>query len=168
MRMRTTTFTLVCCLVEDVEDFIGQIRLSSNITSAMMTSVYSLTELARRVWLKVNAYKTTVLSLKGFRTYICINWSILVVSVLLMVASSLKSSDTLTIQLFENADTSTSTSRLLHSNVLSMLLYGSYSWKVATTVTQQLQAFTNNCIRHVIRILRPEKILADDLSRSMG
>ena len=48
--------------------------------------------------------------------------------------------------------------RLFRSNVLSVLLYGSSSWKVTKTVSSKLQVFVNRCLRNIFRIFWPNKI----------
>ncbi|KDR12593.1 uncharacterized protein LOC110836089 [Zootermopsis nevadensis] len=44
------------------------------------------------------------------------------------------------------------------SNVKSVLLYGSETWKVTKTITSKLQAFVNRCLRRILNIHWPEVI----------
>ena len=53
--------------------------------------------------------------------------------------------------------------RIFNSNVKSILLYGSETWKVTKTLSHKLQVFINNCLRHIFRIYWPEKIKNSEL-----
>ena len=55
--------------------------------------------------------------------------------------------------------------RLFVSNVLSVLLYGSSSWKITEAVTRRLQVFVNRCLRNIFRIFWPNKISNVELLR---
>ena len=48
--------------------------------------------------------------------------------------------------------------RIFNSNVKSVLLYGSETWRVTNTTSNKLQVFLNNCLRHILNIQWPEKI----------
>lgn len=59
---------------------------------------------------------------------------------------------------------STSTKlRIFNSNVKSVLLYGSETWKVTKDVTSKLQVFVNRCLRRILRIYWPEIISNEQL-----
>ena len=53
--------------------------------------------------------------------------------------------------------------RLFKSNVLSVLLYGSSSWKITQKETSKLQVFVNRCLRNIFRIFWPNKISNKEL-----
>ena len=55
--------------------------------------------------------------------------------------------------------------KLFKSNVLSVLLYGSETWKVTATSTQKLQVFVNKCLRRILKIRWPETIRNTDLHK---
>ena len=42
--------------------------------------------------------------------------------------------------------------RIFHSNVKSVLLYGSETWKVAKTTASKLQVFVNRCLQRILNI----------------
>ena len=42
--------------------------------------------------------------------------------------------------------------RIFNTNVKSVLLYGSESWRVTKTNTHKLQTFTNRCLRNILSI----------------
>ena len=46
--------------------------------------------------------------------------------------------------------------RIFNTNVKSVLLYGSETWRVTKTNTHKLQAFTNRCLRNILNIRWPE------------
>ena len=48
--------------------------------------------------------------------------------------------------------------RIFRSNVKSVLLYGSETWKVAKTTTSKLQVFVNRCLQRILNIHWPEVI----------
>ena len=48
--------------------------------------------------------------------------------------------------------------RIFTTNVKSVLLYGSETWRVTKTNTHKLQAFINRCLRNILGIRRPELI----------
>ena len=48
--------------------------------------------------------------------------------------------------------------RLLKSNVLSILLYGSESWKMTKTINHRLEIFQNRCLRKILKIFWPNTI----------
>ena len=53
--------------------------------------------------------------------------------------------------------------RLFNSNVKSVLLYGSETWRTTKTTIQKIQAFINTCLRKILRIHWPETISNADL-----
>lgn len=53
--------------------------------------------------------------------------------------------------------------RFFRSNVLSVLLYGSETWKATSSITQSLQVFINKCLRRILRIRWPTRISNDEL-----
>jgi hypothetical protein len=55
--------------------------------------------------------------------------------------------------------------RIFSSNVKSVLLYGSETWKEAKTTTSKLQTFVNRCLRRILNIHRPEVISNEELWR---
>ena len=55
--------------------------------------------------------------------------------------------------------------RLFKSNVLSVLLYGSESWKVMKTIEHRLEVFQNRCLRRILRIFWPNTISNEELHR---
>ena len=54
---------------------------------------------------------------------------------------------------------------IFRSNVKSVLLYGSETWKVAKTTTSNLHAFINRCLRKILNIHWPEVISNEELWR---
>lgn len=48
--------------------------------------------------------------------------------------------------------------RFFKSNCLSVLLYGCETWKVTSTIENQIQVFVNRCLRRILRIRWPEII----------
>ncbi|RUS86029.1 hypothetical protein EGW08_006183 [Elysia chlorotica] len=53
--------------------------------------------------------------------------------------------------------------RIFNSNVKSVLLYGSETWRTTKTNTQKLQTFINRCLRNILNIRWPEVISNQDL-----
>ena len=53
--------------------------------------------------------------------------------------------------------------RIFNSNVKSVLLYGSETWRITKTSTQKLQTFTNRCLRNILNIRWPEVISNEEL-----
>ncbi|CAG9826883.1 unnamed protein product, partial [Diabrotica balteata] len=53
--------------------------------------------------------------------------------------------------------------RIFQSNVMSVLLYGCETWKVAKTLTDKLQVFIYKFLRRSVRILWPNIIRNEDL-----
>lgn len=58
--------------------------------------------------------------------------------------------------------------RLLRANVLFALLYWSSIRKVATTVTQKLQACINLCVRRFSGVFWSNTTISDEIGRHMG
>ena len=48
--------------------------------------------------------------------------------------------------------------KIFNSNVKSILLYGSETWRTTKYITNKLQTFTNHCLRHILRIFWPNRI----------
>ena len=48
--------------------------------------------------------------------------------------------------------------RLFNSNVKSVLLYGSETWRMNKSTLQKVQTFVNKCLRQILKIHWPEKI----------
>ena len=55
--------------------------------------------------------------------------------------------------------------RIFETNVKSVLLYGSETWKQTKKTEQDLQMFVNKCLRQILRIRWPEKISNQELWR---
>ena len=53
--------------------------------------------------------------------------------------------------------------RIFNTNVKSVLLYGSETWRVTKTSTHKLQTFTNRCLRNILNIRWPETISNEQL-----
>ena len=53
--------------------------------------------------------------------------------------------------------------RLFKSNVISVLLYGSESWKTTKTIIKKLEVFQNRCLRRILKIFWPNTISNRDL-----
>jgi hypothetical protein len=58
--------------------------------------------------------------------------------------------------------------RIFRSNVKSLLLYGSETWKVIKSTTSKLQTFVNRCLRRILNIHWPEVISNEELWRRTG
>ena len=52
---------------------------------------------------------------------------------------------------------------LFNSNVKSVLLYGSETWKHTKALDHKLQVFINRCLRNILRIRWPDRISNQDL-----
>nr|XP_034328183.1 uncharacterized protein LOC117689891 [Crassostrea gigas] len=48
--------------------------------------------------------------------------------------------------------------KIFNTNVKSVLLYGSETWKVTKTINNKLQCFVNKCVRHILNIRWPDTI----------
>ncbi|XP_073668649.1 uncharacterized protein [Paramisgurnus dabryanus] len=53
--------------------------------------------------------------------------------------------------------------RIFNSNVKSVLLYGSETWRVTNTLTNKLQVFVNGCLRSLLKIRWTDKLTNTDL-----
>ena len=53
--------------------------------------------------------------------------------------------------------------RIFNSNVKAVLLYGSETWRVTTSITRKLQVFVNRCLRFIVDVRWPDKISNVDL-----
>ena len=58
--------------------------------------------------------------------------------------------------------------RIFGTNVKSVLLYGSETWRVTKTNTNKLQTFINKCLRNVLQIRCPEMIPTEELWERTG
>lgn len=83
------------------------------------------------------------------------------------VKSRIKKANGVFVQLYpvwKNRNLSRNTKlRLFNSNVKSVLLYGSETWKVTESITRPLQTFVNRCLRRIMGIWWPETISNEDL-----
>ena len=55
--------------------------------------------------------------------------------------------------------------KLFNSNVKTVLLYGSETWKHTKKLEQKLQVFINTCLRRILRIHWPDRISNQELWR---
>ena len=55
--------------------------------------------------------------------------------------------------------------RLFNTNVKSVLMYGSETWRRTKGIDNKLQVFVNTCLRRILRIRWPEHISNEDLWR---
>ena len=55
--------------------------------------------------------------------------------------------------------------RILNSNVKSVLLYGSETWRTTKASMKKIQTFFNACLRRILNIRWPERISNEDLWR---
>lgn len=53
--------------------------------------------------------------------------------------------------------------KIFNSNVKSILLYGSETWKNTTTIINKLQTFMNHCLRRILGIFWPNTINNNNL-----
>ena len=58
--------------------------------------------------------------------------------------------------------------RIFNSNVKSVLLYGSETWRKTEVIQRKIQTFINNCLRRIYNIRWPEKIRNEDLWQRAG
>ena len=58
--------------------------------------------------------------------------------------------------------------RLFNSNVKSVLLYGSETWRLTKATMQKIQTFINMCLRRICNIRWPEKISNEELWQRAG
>ena len=54
---------------------------------------------------------------------------------------------------------------LFKSKVLSILLYGSESWKMTNIINHRLEVFQNRCLHKILKIFRPNTISNAELHR---
>ena len=65
---------------------------------------------------------------------------------------------------WKNENLSTHTKlRLFNTNVKSVLLYGSETWRRTKYLDNKLQVFINKCLRHILRIRWPDRISNEEL-----
>ena len=48
--------------------------------------------------------------------------------------------------------------KIFNSNVKSILLYGSETWRTTSNINSKLQTFFNHCLRRILRIFWPNHI----------
>ena len=66
--------------------------------------------------------------------------------------------------IWSSKDLSTRTKlRIFNSNVKSVLLYGSETWRTTLEITKKIQTFINGCLRKILRIHWPDKISNEEL-----
>ena len=53
--------------------------------------------------------------------------------------------------------------RLFNSNVKSVLLYGSETWKTTDTVLRKVQTFINGCLRKILKISWQDRVKNEDI-----
>ena len=53
--------------------------------------------------------------------------------------------------------------RIFNTNVKSVLLYGSETWKTTKAIIKQLQTFINKCLRKILKIYWPDTISNTEL-----
>ena len=58
--------------------------------------------------------------------------------------------------------------RIFNSNVKSVLLYGSETWRKTEVIQRKIHTFINNCLRRIYNIRWPEKIRNEDLWQRAG
>ena len=58
--------------------------------------------------------------------------------------------------------------RFFKSNVLSVLLYGSETWKDTESISKKLDVFQNKCLRRILKIFWPNKISNQNLLQKTG
>ena len=58
--------------------------------------------------------------------------------------------------------------RLFNSNVKTVLLYGSETWRTTKSITQKLQAFINKCLRRILGIKWMDMVSNDELRNRSG
>ena len=55
--------------------------------------------------------------------------------------------------------------RIFNSNVKSILLYGSETWRMTKKTLQRIQTFINSCLKRIFKIWWPNKIRSEELWR---
>ena len=58
--------------------------------------------------------------------------------------------------------------RLFNTNVKSILLYGSETWKLTKQIAKRLQSFVNGCLRKILKINWPDTIRNEELWQRTG
>ena len=53
--------------------------------------------------------------------------------------------------------------RIFNTNVKSVLLYGSETWRLTNTLTLKLQTFANQCLKNILNISWPEVVSNEEL-----
>ena len=56
--------------------------------------------------------------------------------------------------------------RIFNTNVKSVLLYGSETWRLTQSISHKLQTFINSCLHKILCTRRPEKVSNEDLWRT--
>ena len=58
--------------------------------------------------------------------------------------------------------------RIFNTNVKSVLLYGSETWRTTKAISRKIQTFVNRCLRRILQIYWPDTISNEDLWRTTG
>ena len=58
--------------------------------------------------------------------------------------------------------------RIFNTNVKSVLLYGSETWRLTKGTIHKLQTFINNCLRRIVKVHYPETIRNEELWKTTG
>ena len=53
--------------------------------------------------------------------------------------------------------------KIFNSNIKAVLLYGSETWQTTVVFVKKVQTFTNNCLRHILKIFWPKTISNSEL-----
>lgn len=174
-------------LVDRLEDldFADDLCLLSEAHSEMQTKLGDLTKEAGKVGLAINIKKTKALRVNTTKKepFMLGNESIEDVESFVYlgskvtkdggttqdVAQRIQKANGAFVQLYpvwRNNNISTKTKlRIFRSNVKSVLLYGSETWRVAKTTISKLQVFVNRCLRRILNIHWPEVIPNEELWR---
>lgn len=58
--------------------------------------------------------------------------------------------------------------QIFTTNVKSVLLYGSETWRVTRSISNKLQTFINKCLRRILKIYWPEKSATGNFGQEQG
>ena len=174
-------WTLTQCL-EDL-DFADDLCLMSQKHQHLQTKTDKLAEVAAKTGLQVNTDKTEVMKLLNKQqTPITLNGNNLkevnTFTYLGSIVSATGGADedvkarigkarhafiTLRPVWRSTAISTRNKLRIFNSNVKSVLLYGSETWRVTNTISNKVQTFINSCLRYIFGIRWPERISNRDL-----
>ena len=158
--------------------FADDICLLSNKHQHMQTKVSQLNEEARKTGLKINIKKTEVMKINNKQQLpITLNSETLpeadkFVYLGSVVASNGGAEDDvgarinkarhafITLRRVWNSSALSKTTkvRIFNTNVKTILLYGSETWKVTNAISNRLQTFINRCLRQILKIRWPQTI----------